>query len=250
MNVLIVDDIRLARSELKDLLQDHKSLTIIGEAENANQALDFINTHKPDLIFLDINMPGMTGLEMLEHVDYNPKVIFTTAHEEYALKSFKFNTVDYLLKPITEEKLSNAIEKIYWDAPVTLANQEKDELENQDKTKENVFTENSKVLVKTPQKCMLINLNEILRFESDGNYTQVITANDKASIHRALTKIEVRLPESIFFRANRQQIINLNFAVNIDPIEDRNSYRITMSDNTIIEVARRQSSKMRSLLGL
>ena len=112
MNVLVIDDIRLARLELISLLEAFKNITVIGEAENATTALTLINNLKPDLLFLDISMPGKNGFELLEELSYKPKVIFTTAHEEHALKSFEFNTVDYLLKPITENKLTKALNKI------------------------------------------------------------------------------------------------------------------------------------------
>ena len=113
MRALIIDDERLARKELEELLADYEQIEVVGEAVNADDALDKIAQLKPDLLFLDIQMPGKNGFELLETLDAVPEVIFTTAYDEYAMKAFEVNALGYLLKPIRRERLSEALHKVY-----------------------------------------------------------------------------------------------------------------------------------------
>ncbi|MDX1472414.1 MAG: response regulator, partial [Flavobacteriaceae bacterium] len=164
MKAIIVDDERLARKELVKLLDEFNDIEVIGEAPNADEAYDLINELKPDLLFLDIQMPGKTGFELLEMLDSVPPVIFTTAYDEFALKAFDVNALDYLLKPIEHDRLNESIEKLrktVKDKPQTNGSSERKlGLEDQ-------------VFVKDGDKCWFVKLANIRYFESDGNYIKV-----------------------------------------------------------------------------
>ena len=199
MKAIIVEDSRLARVELKDMLTQHPNIELIGEAENAEIAKDMIENEDPDLIFLDINMPGKNGFELLESLEVVPQVIFTTAYDEYAIKSFEYNALDYLLKPIKADRLAQAIEKIKEEDPHT---PEKSLLSHHLQADQQVF-------VKDGEKCWLIKIGDVRVFEVCGNYSRVYFENNKPLILRSLNQLEERLDPTSFFRANRQEIINL-----------------------------------------
>ena len=148
MTALIIEDSRLARVELKNLLKKHPEIELLGEAVNAEEGQQMIERLAPDLVFLDIQMPGRNAFELLEALDQIPMVIFTTAFDEYALKSFEFNALDYLLKPIGAERLAlaigKALEKNTWQSP-----------------KKNILTEESQVFVKNGDRCWIVKLEKV-----------------------------------------------------------------------------------------
>lgn len=175
MKAIIIDDERLARVELRRLLTPHKNIEIIGEAKNVDDALKKIEELKPDLIFLDIQMPGKNGFELLESLDSVPTVIFTTAYDEYALKAFEYNALDYLLKPIEPTRLEETINK------VVIRKQE--EMEAQ---LPNVLKEDDQIFVKDGERCWFVKLSSIRLFESEGNYVRLYFENNKPLILRTL----------------------------------------------------------------
>ncbi|MEY4728372.1 MAG: hypothetical protein RLZZ390_896, partial [Bacteroidota bacterium] len=161
---IVIDDERLARNELKKLLSDYPEVEVIGEAANVDEAIKLIEELMPDLIFLDIQMPAKTGFDLLAELETVPSVIFTTAHDEYALKAFEVNALDYLLKPIDPKRLSDAIQKV-----VLL--DEREETANENRTESRSFlSDNDQVFVKDGEKCWFVKLSEIRLFESVGNY--------------------------------------------------------------------------------
>ncbi|WP_317174198.1 LytR/AlgR family response regulator transcription factor [Nonlabens antarcticus] len=198
ITAIIVGDSRLARNELKELLKPRQHIQLLGESENVEQAFQLIIEMKPDLIFLDINMPEKNGFELLEMLDDVPIVIFTTAYDEYAIKSFEYNAFDYLLKPISKERFAKAIEKV---TP---------HLEGKAKSNSHQLTPESQLFIKDGDNCWIVKLSEISIFEVDGNYTKVFWGNNKPMIYKSLNQIAEKLDESKYFRANRQQIINLD----------------------------------------
>lgn len=174
IKAIIIDDERLARNELKKLLQDHSDIEVIEEAANVDDGIEKIETLNPDLIFLDIQMPGKTGFDLLAEVEKAPKVIFTTAYDEYAIKAFEVNALDYLLKPIEPKRLADAIQKLQAEI-----------------FKENVgiqggnrgpLTELDQVFVKDGERCWFVKLGEIRLFESVGNYAKVFFGTHKPLI--------------------------------------------------------------------
>jgi two-component system LytT family response regulator len=239
VKAIIVEDSRLARIELKELLKAHPEIEVIAESEDPDQAISLINKLSPDVIFLDIHLPQKDGFEILEALEYLPQVIFTTAFDQYAIKSFEYNALDYLLKPINKQRLAKAIEKL----TVVV---DKSKNTNAERPP---LTPNSRIFVKDGEQCWLLNLDEIRFFESCGNYTKVHFGSNRPMIYKSLNKIEARLDEDHFFRANRQHIVNLKFIQSVEPWLD-NNFRLLMDDDTEIEISRRNSSQFKSLLSL
>jgi two-component system, LytTR family, response regulator len=239
MKALIIDDERLARVELKRLLTPFKEINVVGEAVNAENALDKISELNPDLIFLDIQMPGKNGFELLEELDSVPKVVFTTAYDEYALKAFEYNALDYLLKPIEPKRLEEAIKKI-------IETYKKDSATNE---KESVLTENDQVFVKDGEKCWFVKLSTVKLFESEGNYVRLYFDEYKPLILRTLNYLDERLDDRSFFRANRKHILNLKWIENIEPWLN-GGLLVKLKGGMKIEVSRRQAIKFKDKLSL
>jgi two-component system LytT family response regulator len=239
MKVLIIDDERLARKELSNLLAEYKDIEILGEAANADEAEEMIDKLNPDLIFLDIQMPGRTGFELLETLEKTPKVIFTTAYDEYALKAFEFNALDYLLKPIEPKRLTESINKI------------RKEVEAQAERQKNnhQLTVNDQVFVKDGDNCWFVKLKDVRLFESDGNYIKVYFDKNKPMIHKSLNALDEKLDNKHFFRVSRKHIINLEW---IDEIETwfNGGLMVKLKGGDKVEVSRRQATKFKDLMSL
>ena len=236
MNAIIIDDSRLARSELKHLIQNIDTVEIIGEAANADEAKRKIEAMNPDLIFLDIQMPGKDGFELLEDLDQAPLVVFTTAYNEYAMKAFEYNALDYLQKPITLDRLQAAVEKI-----------DRKRTSKQPPAKEEVLGEDSQVFVKDGDNCWFVKLSDIRLFETDGSYTKIHFEGNKPLIPKTLNYLEARLDPKVFFRANRQQVINLKMIDKIEPWFS-GGIKILLKGDEEIEVSRRQTAKFKELM--
>jgi two-component system LytT family response regulator len=230
IKAVIVEDSRLARNELKELLKNHPEIELVGEAENVDLGFELIQKENPDLLFLDINMPEKDGFELLEMLDEVPITVFTTAFDEYAIKSFEYNTLDYLLKPINEKRFATAIEKV------------KSKIEGKDEeiSSDKKLLESSQIFIKDGEKCWLVKIGDISHFEIVGNYTRVFFQENKPLVYKSLNQIEEKLPRTSFFRVNRQQIINTNFIANVVPWFN-GKLKLTMQNGEEVEVSRRQS---------
>ncbi|HEY4363671.1 MAG TPA: response regulator [Bryobacteraceae bacterium] len=233
MRVLLIDDERLARVELRRLLVAHPDVEIAGEARNGPEALELIPQLSPDLLFLDIQMPGMTGFEMLEQLEQVPRVIFTTAYDEYAIKAFEVNALDYLLKPIAPERLAAALDR----AAVRPAVERR-----APKRLEQVF-------VRDGERCWIVRLPEIFLLESEGNYTRLHFGAEQPLIRRSLNVLEQQLDPAVFFRASRKQILNLQWIDKVD-IGFAGGLAVTLRGGRRIEMSRRQSERLREILSL
>ncbi len=243
MNVIIIEDERLAREELKSLLKDFSSLTIVGEASNAAEGLELIRNLEPDLVFLDIQMPGMDGFEMLKQLDEIPKVIFVTAYDNFALQAFEVNALDYLLKPVDPERLKEAVLKVQ---------QPEEEFEtvlNKPGDQTGKLSKGDRVFIKDGEKCWFINVEDIRIFESDGNYVKVYFDRSRALILRSLNSLEGRLDPKLFFRANRKFIINLNCIVGIENWFN-GGLQVTMKNDEKVEISRRQAIRFKELMSI
>lgn len=240
IKAIIIDDERLARTELKKLLQEFSDISIIDEAANADEGVEKIETQSPDLIFLDIQMPGKTGFDLLGELDKAPHVIFTTAYDEYALKAFEVNALDYLLKPIEPKRLSDAIQKLQYEI-----SKEREGLNGF--LNRGPLTENDQVFVKDGERCWFVKLNEIRLFESVGNYAKVFFATNKPLILKSLNALEERLDERVFFRANRKHIINLRWIEKIEPYFN-GGLLVELKGGEKIEVSRRQTVKFKEMM--
>ncbi|AWX43839.1 Chemotaxis response regulator protein-glutamate methylesterase of group 2 operon [Flagellimonas maritima] len=232
MNIraVIVEDSRLARNELKELIKKHDGIELLGEAENVDLGYELIQKERPDLLFLDINMPEKDGFELLEMLDDVPITVFTTAFDEYAIKSFEYNALDYLLKPINEKRFAMALDKV----KAKLAGN-KDGI-----IKTEQLSYNSQIFIKDGESCWLVRIRDISHFEIVGNYTRVFFEDKKPLLYRSLNQVEEKLPEQSFFKANRQQIVNTNFINNVVPWFN-GKLKLQMKNGEEIEVSRRQS---------
>lgn len=237
ITAIIVEDSRLARNELKDLLKEIPEVEIIAEAENADIAFELINSQSPDLIFLDIQLPGKDGFQLLEMLENVPMVVFTTAFDEFAIKSFEYNTLDYLLKPINPKRLSQAVEKIKQKLAEKTEKQDKKlDLEDQ-------------IFIKDGEKCWMVKISEIYLFEVEGNYTKVFFRNEKAVLTRSLNVIEKKLPQEKYFRANRNTIFNINYIQNIENWFSGN-LMIKLPNDNQVEISRRQAVLFKEIYGI
>ena len=238
---IIIDDERLARNELKKLLLEFPNVEIIDEAANAEEGIKKIDALNPDLIFLDIQMPGKTGFAMLQELDKAPHVIFTTAYDEYALKAFEVNALDYLMKPIEPKRLADALQKLQMV--------EDKELAAQQAFNRGMLTENDQVFVKDGERCWFVKLSEVRLFESVGNYAKVFFAGNKPLILKSLNALEERLDEKTFFRANRKHIINMRMIEKIEPYFN-GGLLLDLHGGEKVEVSRRQAVKFKEMMSL
>jgi two-component system, LytTR family, response regulator len=228
MRALIVDDERLARVELARLLAAHPEVEIAGEARNGEEALDLIQKLTPDLVFLDIQMPGMTGFDLLERLDDVPPVIFTTAYDIYAIKAFEVSALDYLLKPIAPARLAAALGKVR-------PRPERGRLEQ--------------VFVRDGDRCWIVRMAEIFLLESEGNYTRVYFGAERPLIRRSLNALEEQLDPAVFFRAGRKEMVNLKWIDKVD-LAVSGGLVVTLRGGRTVEMSRRQSARLREVLSL
>lgn len=237
MKAIIIDDERLARQELKNLLAAYKEIEIIAECSDAIQAKEKINELKPDVIFCDIQMPGKTGLELVEEISGAVDVVFITAHDDHAIKAFELNAFDYLLKPIQPQRLAETIKKLSIKETST-------------KTDNNSpLTKTDMVFIKDGEKCWFVKLSDIRLFESEGNYVRVYFETFRPLILRSLNSLESRLNEKEFFRASRKHIINLNFIASVESWFN-GGLNVKLKDGKEIEISRRQAVKLKDMMSL
>lgn len=241
MKAIIIDDERLARKELMSLLSPHKNITVVEEAVNAEDAYEKIIKHEPDLLFLDIQMPGKTGFELLEMLDNVPEVIFTTAYDEYALKAFEVNAFDYLLKPIQTERLNSCLDKLF--------KKENDKLQTHVQGNGKKLGVNDQVFVKDGEKCWFVRLADVRLFESDGNYIKVYFNSVKPMIHKSLNALDEKLDDRMFFRVSRKHIINLSWVEGIAPWFN-GGLMVKLRGGEKVEVSRRQAAKFKDMMSL
>lgn len=220
MRALIVDDEPLARRELRRLLDAHPSVQVIGEAGNIDEAHDRIATLAPDVVFLDIQMPGGSGFDLLDRLDHVPRIVFTTAFDQYAVKAFEVNALDYLLKPIEPERLAAALRKLQPATPL------------------------EQLFIRDGPRCWFVPLREVRLVNSEGNYVRLLWNDERPLLARSLAALEARLDARRFFRANRAQIVNLEFIEQVEPGDGGRLY-LTLRGGPEVEVSRRQARLFR-----
>ena len=240
MKALLIDDERLARNELRRLLAAFPDVEIVGEAANGKQAREQLAALSPDLIFLDVQMPGETGMELLESLEPPaPEVIFTTAYDEFAVKAFELNALDYLLKPVDPARLAAALEKLRAKlgtpaAPTAPATK---------------LAAEDKVFVREGDRCWFVEVRSIRLLESEGNYTRVHFDAAQPQLFRSLNAMEERLDPKYFFRANRRQIINLAWIDKIEPWFS-GGLLVHLKGGSKVELSRRQAQEFREKMSL
>jgi len=244
MRVVLIDDERLARAELRRLLAAHPQVDIVGEAANAAEGVHQIATLKPDLVFLDVQMPGGSGFDMLAALDLGdmlPDVIFTTAFDRYALQAFEVNALDYLQKPIQPARMAAALQRCAARRRAGML------------PAPSPSTWPRKLLIKDGERCWFVALDDIRLFESEGNYTRAYFETDchtqRPLMLRSLTQLEERLDPQRFFRASRRHIVNLAFVERVAP-NDAGGLDLALRGGdqaSRVEVSRRRAAQFRSL---
>lgn len=239
---ILIDDERLGREELKSLLKEYIEIEIIDEAKNGEEGIEKIMEQKPDLVFLDINMPEINGFDLLKRLDEIPRVVFVTAYDEYALKAFEMNALDYILKPVDPNRLKKVIDKL-------IATEEEFISEKTVVPTRKILTKNDRIFIKDGEKCWFIELSKIRMLESDGNYVKVYFDNFRPLILRSLNSFEERLDANYFFRANRKFIINLEW---ISSIENwfNGGLQVELKEGEKVEISRRQAIRFKELMSL
>jgi two-component system LytT family response regulator len=236
VRIAIVDDSRLARAELREMLKSIDSAQLIGEAADTESARQLIESEKPDVVLLDIHMPGKDGFALLDELDHVPAVIFVTAFDEFALRAFEVNALDYLLKPVTPERLQRALAKF----------DTQDETEP-DSPHPRVRARGERIFLRDGDRCWFVRLADVRLLSVEGNYTRVHFGKEKPLLGRSLQYLEERLDPGVFFRANRQQIVNLDWIERVDPwIGD--GLRVVLKDGSEVEVSRRQARELREMM--
>ena len=231
-STIIIDDERLAREEVKRALDIYPDFEIVGEAANAAEALKLIESKQPDLIFLDIHMPVKSGFDLLEDLSIVPKVVFTTAYSQYAVKAFEFNAMDYIVKPLREQRFAQTIEKLRTEFT-------KAELDK------SYFPMHYKVFIKDGEQCFFIPLEEIRLIQSMDNYARFFFGKNNAMLKRSLNLIGERLDPNVFFRINRSQIVNTKYIEKIRQ-GDKNKLLLELRTGEELEVSTRQSARFRN----
>ena len=234
IRAVIIEDSRLARKELKEMLGQYSHLEVIGEADSGDKAVELIKLLNPDLIFLDIHLPGKNGFQILEELDSVPAVIFTTAFDAYALRSFDFNTLDYLLKPISPERLETALQKA-----------ERLLIKTDSKDASGKLGLMDRIFVKDRNQTWFVKLSQIRIFEAYGNYTRIYFDEHTPLILKTLQQIYETVDDQLFIRANRQQLVNTQFVTSVEALPG-NRLQLTLSTGEKVTVSRRQTVKVKT----
>lgn len=245
MKTLIVDDSRLARLELQTLLRAHSDIEVVAEAADVAPAVTALRTLAPDLVLLDVQLPGGSGFDVLEAVDRIPQVVFTTAYDHYAVRAFATGAVDYLVKPIDPARLAAALQRVRQRrAEVSLPAGRSPETSDTPRLRGS-----DQVFLRDGERCWFVAVQEITHIVVDGNHVQVGFRGQRAMLTRSLTALEARLDPALFFRANRNALVNLRAIRSIDPWINE-GYRLVLLDGTELEVSRRQARELKERLSL
>ncbi|MFP2931694.1 LytR/AlgR family response regulator transcription factor [Pyxidicoccus sp. 3LG] len=235
MRVLIADDERLARAELRRLLAAFPDVEVVGEAAHVDETCRQVEALAPDLLLLDIQMPGGTGFDVLERLEEPPDVVFTTAHDEHAVRAFRVNALDYLLKPIEAPRLAEALARVRERGTPAPAPTPGTPLE--------------RVFVRDGERCWLVQLSQVPLITSEGNYARLVLEGHQPLLLRSLSYLEERLDPARFFRASRQHLINLDFIEAMEP-GPGGTLVVRLRGGREVEMSRRQSQRFRERMSL
>ena len=238
--VIIIDDERAGRELIKEYLPDFPSLIVIAEANNGVDAVKVINEFRPDLVFLDIQMPGLTGFEVLTHLEEIPQIIFSTAYDQYALQAFEVHAIDYLLKPYTKERFKKAIDKLSFTNEVNkIAPLAESLMMNKDAYPE-------RILVNHQRKLITIAAEEIIWIEAYGDYSKLHTLQDIFVSNYGISTLEEKLNPKTFIRVHRSSIINLKQIKELDRYGK--SYDVKMNNNDMVRVSLGYMDKLKNIM--
>ncbi len=245
MTTIIVDDEPLARQLIKEYLRDFPQIEIIGECKNGKQAIKAINEHKPDLIFLDIRMPGIDGFEVLENLNVIPHVVFSTAYGDYALKAFELNAIDYLLKPYDRKRFTRALNKAMVRTAEPVVEIERVVRVLQQSKEPEKFPR--RIFVRLGRKIISIQMSDIVLIEANGDYSNLHTSSDVHLCNLSLRSLEERLDPSIFLRVHRSTIIAGNSIESLAS-DGEGGYNVLLKNKSRVKVSRTYAGKIRELI--
>jgi two-component system LytT family response regulator len=240
VRILVVEDEPLARDRLIELLKGYSWIEVIGEAVNGKQAVSAINSLRPDLIMLDIQLPDLDGLGVLRKIKHRPAIIFTTAYDRHAVSAFEFAAVDYLLKPFSEERLEIALNR----ARANLANASRNFENGVEALAAPKILE--RIWVRHGGKIVPVQLREVERLEADGDYVALITRGRRFLVQVPMADLELRLDANRFIRVHRSHIVNLDFVESLTP-EGNAQLSIRLRDGTTLLASRSASKALREL---
>ncbi|MFY8037294.1 MAG: LytR/AlgR family response regulator transcription factor [Cyclobacteriaceae bacterium] len=235
IKTILIDDEPLAIAELQSMLGAYTEIDVIAVSNDAKEGIEQIQQLSPQLLFLDINMPGKSGFDLLSELSYAPEVIFVTAYDQFAIKAFEVNALDYILKPVNPERLKEAITKVIRKLTQTEG--------------EKALDINKRIFIKDGEQCFFVPIHQIFYVESVGNYVRLYFRDKKAMLHRSLNYLEEKLPEEHFFRTSRQEMINVNYIKNIVPYFS-NTLQVEMESGIKIDLSQRQSVKFKEKMGI
>jgi two-component system LytT family response regulator len=235
MRAIIVDDEPLARRELRRLLGEFPWVEIVAEAGNIAEAATAIEANAPELLFLDIKMPGGSGFDLLARLEHVPRVIFTTAYDDHAVQAFEVNALDYLLKPVEPERLAGALARARGPLPAPGAQRQPQVME--------------RLFIRDGARCWFIPLHEVSLIVAEGNYVRLHWREVRPLLGRPLSSLEERLDPQRFFRANRKQIINVEFIEAVEP-GTGGQLHVQLRDGPEIEISRRQARVFKALMSV
>jgi two-component system LytT family response regulator len=237
--VVLVDDEPAGRKLIQQYLKAYPELVLVGKANNGVDAIKVINEFQPDLLFLDVQMPGMNGFEVLTHLDEIPQIIFSTAYDQYALKAFEVHAVDYLLKPYTKERFHEAVQRVLQSESQTEAGRLTESLLEEKQT----YPE--RILVQSGRRLINLAVQRIIRIEADGDYSRLITEEQTYLSNYGIGKIEDRLDPKVFLRVHRSSIINIHYVESVDKYAS--SYDVKMQNGDVVRVSRGYMDKIKAL---
>jgi two-component system LytT family response regulator len=237
--VVLVDDESAGRKLIQQYLKAYPELVLVGKANNGVDAIKVINEFQPDLLFLDVQMPGMNGFEVLTHLDEIPQIIFSTAYDQYALKAFEVHAVDYLLKPYTKERFHEAVQRVMQSERQTGAGRLTESL------LEETQAYPERILVQSGRRLINLAMQRIIRIEADGDYSRLITGEQTFLSNYGIGKIEDRLDPKVFLRVHRSSIINIHYVESVDKYAS--SYDVKMQNGDVVRVSRGYMDKIKAL---
>ncbi len=239
LRVLIVDDARLARQELRTLLSAWPWVQCVGEADDVPAARAAITTLAPDLVLLDVQMPSGSGFDVLDGLERVPAVVFVTAYDIYAVRAFQANALDYLVKPVEAPRLLEALQRA----------RQREDMQTEVPAARGALGAHDQVFVRDGERCWFVAVGEIRRLVVDGNYTRLWFRDENALLSRSLSALEARLPQDMFFRANRNTLVNLRRIRAVTPSVG-DGYDLALDDGSEVEVSRRQARELRERMAL
>lgn len=238
--VAIIDDESAGRKLIKGYLEDYPDMVVVGEANNGVDAIKLINEFKPDLIFLDIQMPGLTGFDVLTHLEEIPQIIFSTAYDQYALKAFEVHALDYLLKPYTKKRFEKAVQRIREGQPLSKIAPLAEDLIMETQA----YPE--RILVQSGRKLITISVKHIIRIEADGDYSKLVTTQGIYLSNYGISKLEEKLQPDLFIRVHRSSIINIEYVESVDKYTS--SYDVSMQNKDVVRVSRGYMENIKRLI--